>query len=80
MFELEQDAFRERLHLHPLLRPGPCNECEKRSTEKCINPELRHFAPEAVGVNLQKVLEKAGIELEFCKPEKTVCMGILLME
>ena len=32
------------------------------------------------GVNLQKVMEKAGTELKFCKPDKTMCVGILLVE
>ncbi|MDD3245742.1 MAG: hypothetical protein PHF18_02565 [Methanosarcina sp.] len=40
----------------------------------------RRSAPEAVGTNLRKVLEKAGVELEFCNPEKTVYVGILLVE
>ncbi len=80
MFELEQEAFRKGFIYAHLLRSGPCNECEKCSPKGCVKPELRRFAPEAVGVNLQKVLEKAGIELEFCNPEKTVCVGILLLE
>ncbi len=80
MFELEQEAFRKGFIYAHLLRPGPCNECEKCNLEKCVNPELRRFAPEAVGINLQKVMEKAGIELEFCNPEKTVSVGILLVE
>jgi len=33
-----------------------------------------------VGINLPRVMEKTGIELEFCNPEKTVCVGILLLE
>jgi len=80
MFELEQEAFRKGFIYAHLLRPGPCTECERCNLKKCIKPELRRFPPEAVGVNLQKVMEKAGIELEFCRPEKTVCVGILLVE
>ncbi|AAM04108.1 TPA: DUF2284 domain-containing protein [Methanosarcina acetivorans] len=78
MFELEQEAFRKGFIYAHLLRPGPCSECKKCNLEKCVKPEIRRFPPEAVGVNLQKVLEKAGIKLEFCKPDKTVCVGILL--
>lgn len=80
MFELEQDAFRIGFIYAHLLRPGPCTECERCNLGKCEKPELRRFSPEAVGVNLQKVMEKAGIELEFCKPEKTMFVGILLVE
>jgi len=80
MFELEQEAFREGFTFAHLLRPGSCNECEICNLEECIKPEMRRFAPEAVGINLQKAMEEAGLVLEFCKPEKTVCVGILLLE
>lgn len=80
MFELEQEAFREGFTFAHLLRPGSCNECEICNLEKCIKPEMRRFAPEAVGVNIQKVMREAGLVLEFCKPEKTSCIGILLLE
>jgi len=80
MFELEQEAFREGFIFAHLLRPGSCNECEICNLEKCVNPEMRRFAPEAVGINIQKAMEEAGLMLEFCKPEKTSCVGILLLE
>ena len=80
MYELEQEAFREGFTFAHLLRPGSCNECEICNLEKCVKPEMRRFAPEAVGINLEKAMEDAGLVLEFCKPEKTVCVGILLLE
>ncbi len=80
MLELEHEAFREGFTFAHLLRPGSCNECNVCSLEQCIKPELRRFAPEAVGINLQKTMEKAGLVLEFCKPEKIACVGILLLE
>jgi predicted metal-binding protein len=80
MFELEQEAFREGFTFAHLLRPGSCNECEICNLEKCVKPEMRRFAPEAVGINIQKAMEEAGLTLEFCKPEKTSCIGILLLE
>lgn len=80
MLDLEHQAFREGFTLAHLLRPGSCNECDVCNLEKCIKPEMRRFAPEAVGINLQKAMEKAGIILEFCKPEKIECIGILLLE
>ncbi|MDI9395674.1 MAG: DUF2284 domain-containing protein [Euryarchaeota archaeon] len=80
MFELEQEAFREGFTFAHLLRPGSCNECEICNLEKCVKPEMRRFAPEAVGINIQKVMEEAGTLLEFCKPKKTSCIGILLLE
>ena len=80
MFKLEQEAFREGFTFAHLLRPGSCNECEVCNLEKCVKPEMRRFAPEAVGINIQKAMEGAGLVLEFCKPEKTSCVGILLLE
>lgn len=80
MFELEQEAFRKGFIYAHLLRPGSCNECDKCNLEKCVKPERRRFAPEGVGVNLQKAMERAGVDLKFCKPEKTMCVGILLVE
>ncbi len=80
MLELEYEAFREGFTFAHLLRPGSCNECDICNLERCINPELRRFAPEAVGINLQKAMENAGLTLEFCNPEKTACVGILLLE
>ncbi len=80
MFELEQEAFREVFTFAHLLRPGPCNECEICNLDKCVKPEMKRFAPEAVGINLLKVMGSFGLALEFCKPEKTVCIGILLIE
>jgi predicted metal-binding protein len=80
MFELEQEAFREGFTFAHLLRPGSCNECEVCNLEKCVKPEMRRFAPEAVGINVQKTMEGAGLILEFCKPETTSCVGILLLE
>lgn len=80
MFELEQEAFREGFTFAHLLRPGSCNECEVCNLEKCVKPEMRRFAPEAVGINILKAMEGAGLVLEFCKPEKTACVGILLLE
>ena len=80
MYELEQEAFREGFTFAHLLRPGSCNECETCNLEKCINPETRRFAPEAVGINLHKTMENAGLTLEFCNPQKISCIGILLLE
>jgi predicted metal-binding protein len=80
MLEIEHEAFRKGFTFAHLLRPGSCNECETCNLEKCVKPEMRRFAPEAVGINLLKAMEEAGLGLEFCKPEKTLCIGILLLE
>lgn len=80
MFELEQEAFRKGFTFAHLLRPAACNECEVCNLKSCVNPERRRFPPEAVGINLQKTMENSGQALEFCKPGKILCIGILLLE
>jgi predicted metal-binding protein len=80
MLELEHEAFRKGFTFAHLLSHGSCNECEVCNLKSCIKPEMRRFPPEAVGINLIKVMENAGLELEFCKPEKIICIGILLLE
>ncbi len=80
MFELEQEAFRSGFTFAHLLRPGPCNECKVCNLQNCIKPEMRRFPPEAVGINLHKTMEDSGLVLEFCKPDKISCIGLLLLE
>jgi predicted metal-binding protein len=80
MFELEHEAFRKGFTFAHLLSHGSCNECEVCNLKSCKKPEMRRFPPEAVGINLIKVMENAGLGLEFCKPEKIVFIGILLIE
>jgi len=80
MYEIEKEAFKEGFTFAHLLRPGSCNECEICNLQKCVKPEVRRFAPEAVGINVQEAMKEAGLMLEFCKPEKTSCIGILLLE
>ena len=74
MLEIELEPFREGFTFAHLLRLGACKECEVCNLQSCINPEMRRFAPEAVGINLMKVMENSGLALKFCKPERTVCI------
>lgn len=79
MIGLEYQAFREGFTFAQLLRPGACNECES-CAEKCIKPEHRRFPPEAVGINLEKLMNNIGKDLRFCNPDRVKCVGILLIE
>ncbi|WP_242492658.1 DUF2284 domain-containing protein [Methanolobus psychrotolerans] len=79
MLELEHDVFRKGFTYAQLLRPGACNECETCG-DKCNKPEMRRFPPEAVGVNLSKLMEKNGLEMEYCNFDRVKCVGILLLE
>lgn len=79
MLELEYQAFREGFTFAQLLRPGACNECED-CAEECTKPDRRRFPPEAVGINLEKLMNNVGNELSFCNPDRVKCVGILLIE
>jgi predicted metal-binding protein len=79
MLELEHMAFRHGFVYAQLLRPGACNECDICG-DLCNKPEIRRFPPEAVGINLSKLMEKTGIEIEYCNFSRVKCIGILLLE
>ncbi|WP_407356346.1 DUF2284 domain-containing protein [Methanolobus sp. WCC5] len=79
MLELEHLAFRHGFTFAQLLRPGACNECET-CAEKCNKPEMRRFPPEAVGINLSRLMEKKGLEIEYCNFSRIKCVGILLLD
>ncbi|WP_342305077.1 DUF2284 domain-containing protein [Methanolobus sp. ZRKC5] len=79
MLELEHEAFRNGFTYAQLLRPGACNECDTCG-DVCRKPEMRRFPPEAVGVNLSKLMEKKGLEIEYCNFDRVKCVGILLLE
>ena len=79
MLELEYLAFREGFTYAQLLRPGACNECDV-CAEKCRKPEFRRFPPEAVGINVGKIMDTVGETFIFCDPADIKCVGILLIE
>jgi predicted metal-binding protein len=79
MLELEHMAFRHGFVYAQLLRPGSCNECDICG-ETCNKPDIRRFPPEAVGINLSKLMEKNGIDMEYCNFDRVKCIGILLLE
>ncbi|MBP1908518.1 DUF2284 domain-containing protein [Methanolobus bombayensis] len=79
MLELEHTAFRHGFVYAQLLRPGACNECDT-CAEQCNKPEMRRFPPEAVGINLSILMEKKGLEIEYCNFNRVKCIGILLLE
>ncbi|WP_292470657.1 DUF2284 domain-containing protein [Methanolobus sp.] len=79
MLDIEYFAFRNGFTFTQLLRPGACNECDICG-ETCNKPELRRFPPEAVGINLSKLMEKKGLQIEYCNFDRVKCIGILLLD
>jgi predicted metal-binding protein len=78
MIQLEYLAFRQGFTYAHLLRPGACNECDV-CAEKCRKPEFRRLPPEAVGINVEKVMDVVGEKLVFCDASSIKCVGILLI-
>lgn len=79
MLELEFLAFRQGFTYAQLLRPGACNECDI-CAEKCRKTEFCRFPPEAVGINVGKIMDMVGETLVFCDASGVKCIGILLLE
>jgi len=66
LLKLEKFAFTKGFALALGLRPGSCNLCTQCDVKKpCVHPESLRFSPEAVGVNLIKTLQNAGMSLNF---------------
>lgn len=64
LLKLEKFAFTKGFALALGLRPGSCNLCTQCDVKKpCVHPESLRFPPEAVGVNLIKTLQNAGMRL-----------------
>jgi predicted metal-binding protein len=81
MTGLEKGAFDRGLALATALFGGRCLLCERCNTEKgiCLNPTMARIAAEAVGVNVMKTAENAGMTVKF--PVRTPePIGILLID
>jgi len=64
LLKLEKFAFTKGFAFALSLRAGACNLCSRCNvTKPCVHPEMLRFPPEAVGVNLIKTLQNAGISL-----------------
>jgi predicted metal-binding protein len=64
LLKLEKFAFAKGFALALGLRPGSCNLCAQCNVEKpCVHPESLRFTPAAVGINLIKTLQNAGMSL-----------------
>jgi predicted metal-binding protein len=68
MLELEKAAFNagNPFAFTTLCSPG-CRLCETCNVQegKCIHPHLKRFAPEALGINVIKTTEHAGMPISW---------------
>jgi len=85
LLELEREAFKQGYPLATAFFGGKCMLCEKCNVDDgvCLNPLMARFASEAMGINLSKTAENAGMKLQFStedEPNPITPMSILLID
>lgn len=82
MLDLEKAAFNAGYTFAVATFCGTCSQCEKCNTATCVcnHPTMRRFAPEAVGINVIKTAEDAGMPIRFPAPVTPERVGIVLIE
>lgn len=85
LLELERAAFKQGYPLATAFFGGKCMLCERCNVEDgvCLNPLMSRFASEAMGINLLKTAENAGMKLQFHSedaPTPITPMAILLID
>lgn len=85
LLEVERAAFKQGYPLATVFFGGRCMLCEECNVEEgiCLNPVKSRFASEAVGINLSKTAENAGMQLQFNSeddPSQITLMAILLID
>jgi len=85
LLELEREAFKQGYPLATAFFGGKCMLCEKCNVDGgvCLNPLMARFASEAMGINLSKTAENAGMKLQFStedEPNPITPMSILLID
>jgi predicted metal-binding protein len=82
MLELEKKAFNEGYTFAVAFVNGSCRLCEKCNLEKgiCLHPNIARIPEHAVGVNMKKTAEAAGMALKFPIKGNPEPMAILLID
>ena len=82
VIKLEKSAAEKGYLLATGLVSGSCTICEKCNVEKgfCINPMMRRFSEEGVGVNVKATAEKAGLKFTLPFKEKPETFALLLID
>jgi predicted metal-binding protein len=81
ILELEKAAFTQG-YAFAMGLFGPCYLCEECNVKNgvCIHPTMARFAEHAVGVNVKKTTEKAGIPIRFPFQKKPDRIALLLID
>jgi predicted metal-binding protein len=82
MLDLERMAFNAGYPFAVTTVCGTCGLCEScnTATGTCNHPTMRRFPPEALGINVVKTTEDAGIAIRFPSPANPDRVAVLLIE
>jgi len=82
MLELEKTAFNAGFTLALALVNGSCRLCENCNVKNgvCVHPTMARIPEHAVGVNMKKTAEVAGMAIKFPVSENPTPMALLLID
>ncbi len=82
MLELEKAAFNEGYTFAIAFVNGSCRLCEKCNVEKgiCLHPNMARIPEHAVGINMKKTAQEAGMALKFPIKGNPEPMALLLID
>jgi predicted metal-binding protein len=80
--KLEKAAMRKGYSLAVAFVSGSCQLCDKCNTETgiCAHPEMARMSEDALGVNVKKTAQNAGIEFIFPFPKNPESFALLLID
>ena len=80
--DLEKAAMNKGYSLAISFVSGHCQLCEKCNTETriCVHPNLARYSEDAIGVNVRKTAQNAGITVTFPFAKNPESFALLLMD
>lgn len=80
--KLESEAMNKGYSLAISFVSGSCQLCEKCNVETgiCVHPDIARYSEDAVGVNVKKTAENAGMEYVFPFPKNPESFALLLID
>jgi predicted metal-binding protein len=80
--KLEKEAMRKGYSLAVGFVSGSCQLCEKCNVASgiCVHPETARYSEDAVGVNVRKTAENAGIAVTFPFEKNPESFALLLID
>jgi len=80
--DLEKAAMSKGYALAIAFVSGHCQLCEKCNTETriCVHPNLARWSEDAVGVNVRKIANNAGIQVSFPFAKNPESFALLLID